>query len=156
MEAVAVLDSALNQELLRRDQLREIASAVARHRGAVAARTYLKECDERAESPLETRVRLICTDGNLAPDELQHPVHLPTGGVVGYGDLYWERAKLIGECDGAEPHSTAPALLWDRRRSNEFLLAGYRIVRFTWADTERPSYVRRIVSEALRAGEGAA
>lgn len=156
MEAVSVLDSALNQDLLRRDQLADIEHIFQRRRGAVAARKYLKECDGRAESPLETRVRLICADGDLAPDELQHPVRLPTGETIGYGDLYWERAKLIGECDGSGPHSNPPALLWDRRRANEFLLAGYRIVRFTWADTENPSYVRRIVSEALNRHEGAA
>ncbi|MBX6721864.1 MAG: type IV toxin-antitoxin system AbiEi family antitoxin domain-containing protein, partial [Dactylosporangium sp.] len=70
--AVCVLDSALNREKITRDDFPAIAALLRRRRGAVAARGYLAEADGRAQSPLETRVRLRCVDGRVPPDVLQH------------------------------------------------------------------------------------
>lgn len=149
VEAVSILDSALHRRLIAPNELSAVEAAVIGQRGAVGALLRLAECDGRAASPLETRIRLVCNDGQCPPDELQHAVKSRTGELIGVGDLYWREARLIGECDGAESHESVPALLWDRRRANEILLAGYRIVRFTWVDTQRPAYVLRIVRQAL-------
>ena len=43
----------------------------------------------RAESPLETRVRLLATDAGYPPDELQLPERDAYGQVLGFGDLAW-------------------------------------------------------------------
>jgi hypothetical protein len=116
-------------------------------------REVLPWADERAQTPLETRVRLACIDGAVAPDELQYAVRDKRGRIVGFGDLAWlKRARpLIGEADGRTPHSAPAALLYDRRRSNEFVLSYCDIVRFTWADALQPIYIQQIVRAALAA-----
>ena len=47
-------------------------------------------------------------------------------------DFLWPAQRLIAETDGAATHLTATAFETDRRRDAALLLAGYRVVRFTW------------------------
>jgi len=148
--AVCVLDSALNREKITRDDFPAIAALLRRRRGAVAARGYLAEADGRAQSPLETRVRLRCVDGRVPPDVLQHPVRDPDGYLLAVGDMAWLGARIIGEADGREAHGLPDAVFRDRRRQNELLCAGWLVLRFTWADTLRPDYIPYLVREAIR------
>jgi predicted transcriptional regulator of viral defense system len=64
--AVCVLDSALNQGWITLDDFPTICGLLRGRRGAVTARKYLVEADGRAQSPLETRVRLRCVDAESA------------------------------------------------------------------------------------------
>ena len=155
--AVSVLDSSLNRELLDDEDLDSLPALMAGRRGAVASRPWLLEADGRAESPLESRSRLRCVDGNVAPDELQYPVRDRAGRLLGFGDLTWTWARLVAEADGAEPHSQPEAVYRDRRRQNDFANAGFTVVRFTWQDTLAPDYIPHVIRAALtRARAGAA
>jgi len=148
-EAVSVLDSALNQELLTHDDMVSLPGLLRGRRGAVAAVRHLREADARSQSPLETRVRLQCVDAHIRPDTLQHEVRDADGSLIGIGDLAWVRARVIVEADGHAYHSSPEAVFRDRRRQNRFLNAGWTVLRFTWADTMRPEYVPRIVHDAV-------
>jgi phosphoribosylamine---glycine ligase len=139
--AVAVLDAALCNGFLEPEQLGAVSALLRRRRGAVAARSYLAEADGRAQSPLETRVRLRCVDGDVAPDVLQHEVRDEDGYLLGVGDLAWLKGKVIAEADGRAPHGTPQAVFADRRRQNLFVNAGWTVLRFTWADTLRRDYI---------------
>ncbi|MFF5172511.1 type IV toxin-antitoxin system AbiEi family antitoxin domain-containing protein [Micromonospora sp. NPDC000089] len=147
--AVCVLDSALNRQLLTEDDMSLLPALIARRRGAVGARACLTEADGRAQSPLETRARLRCVDGGVPPDELQIEVRDDEGHLLGIGDLGWRAARLIAEADGQEPHRGPEALYADRTRQNRLVNAGWRILRFTWADTLRPDYIPYAVKAAL-------
>lgn len=147
--AVSVLDSALNRELITTDELALIPALIRGRRGAVAARGYLGEADGRAQSPLETRVRLRCVDGRVRPDALQYVVRDDDGYLLGVGDLAWLRARIIGEADGKGPHSLPDAIFADRRRQNRIANAGWIILRFTWADTLHPDYIPYVVRTAI-------
>ncbi|MFF5069694.1 endonuclease domain-containing protein [Micromonospora olivasterospora] len=147
--AVAVLDSALNRGLLTDEDVAALPALIRGRRGAVAARTYLAEVDGRAQSPLETRARLRCVDGGVPPDELQLEVRDEEGRLLGIGDLGWRAARLIAEADGSDPHAAPDALFADRRRQNRLVNAGWRILRFTWADTLCPDYIPRTVRHAM-------
>jgi very-short-patch-repair endonuclease len=149
--AVALVDSALHRGLLTADGLTEIPGLVRRRRGAVAARRHLGEADGRAQSPLETRVRLRCVDGRVRPVELQHVIRDDDGHILGVADLAWPCARLAVEADGVEPHGTPEAIYADRRRQNRLANAGWRVLRFTWQDTLRPDYIPYTVSAALQA-----
>jgi hypothetical protein len=151
MEAVGVLDAALHDGHVRPGDLAELEPLIAHRPGVVRARRRLEECDGRAESPLETRVRLICVDGGVPPDSLQHPVLNCWGDPLGYGDLAWTGARLIAEADGRAAHDSLPAAYRDRHRANDFRAAGWTIVRFTWADTQHPAYIVSVVRGALAA-----
>ncbi|MEV4627401.1 type IV toxin-antitoxin system AbiEi family antitoxin domain-containing protein [Micromonospora sp. NPDC049523] len=146
--AVSMLDSALHQGAITEPDLLVVRAMLARRRGAVSARHHLGQADGRAESPLETRVRLRCVDGGVAPDELQHPVRDEDGYLLAVGDLAWLRERIIGEADGAAVHATPEALYRDRRRQNLIANAGWRVLRFTWSDTLDPDYIPTTIRAA--------
>ncbi|QBI56493.1 hypothetical protein EKD16_23735 [Streptomonospora litoralis] len=141
--ALCLLDSALNRQLVAADALPGLAAANSRRPGATRTRPWWGLADGRAQSPLETRIRLLCADGGLPPDALQYPFYDVRGRLIAVGDLWWEDLRLLVEADGRGPHELPGALLHDRRRQNALQLAcpGIRIARFTWADLEHPSYI---------------
>lgn len=147
--AVSVLDSALNRGLITQAELASVPRLIAGRPGAERARLWVPEADARAESPLETRVRLRCVDGRVAPDTLQHPVRGRDGALLGIGDLAWLGARVLGEADGAEVHDQPDAVFRDRWRQNALANAGWVVIRFTWADTLRPGYIVYVVRNAL-------
>jgi very-short-patch-repair endonuclease len=149
-DGVSLLDSALNLGLLTDDELPAVLPLLRGRRGAVAARTRLAEADGRAQSPLETRVRLRCVDGRVAPEQLQHQIRDVHGHLLGVADLAWLGARLLGEADGRGPHGGPEAVYADRRRQNALTNAGWRILRFTWTDTLCPDYIPWTVRQALR------
>ncbi|MEV7229644.1 type IV toxin-antitoxin system AbiEi family antitoxin [Polymorphospora sp. NPDC051019] len=151
-EAVAMLDAALGAGALTDLDLEVARMLIYGNRGAVRARRSIGDADGRAQSPLESRIRLICVDGGVPPERLQFPVYDEFGVLRALADLAWPSRGVLAEADGRAPHSTPEALLHDRRRQNLLLTRGFVVLRFTWADTRRPSYVVRTVREALEAG----
>lgn len=143
--AIQILDSALNRKLLRPEDLVALQEAGRGRRGIAVCRAWWELADARSESPLETEVRLIAVDADLPPDELQLPVLDDHGVLLGFGDLAWRLRRgrwLIAEADGAEVHESPNALFRDRRRANDFVATGRVVlIRFTWADVQRPAYV---------------
>jgi hypothetical protein len=150
-DAVALLDGALRLENISTEDLLLVAAMIRGRRGAVKARRRLSEADHRSASPLETRIRLICVDGGLPPEEVQYAVMDENGYVVAVGDLAWPSRRLIVEADGALVHGTASALYHDRRRQNELAARGWTVIRFTWADLSRPGYILTAIRRALAA-----
>jgi hypothetical protein len=116
------------------------------------ARQYLDQADGRAESPLETRIRLLALDGGLPPPVLQWRIQDPDHGCHYRIDLGWPQFLLGLEADGLGPHGTPQALYRDRHRQNRLatLLPGLTLLRFTWADTYRPDVMLRSIRQALR------
>ena len=149
-DSVAVLDSALNRKAITDDEFARIPTLIRGRRGAVEARSRLAEADGRAGSPLETRVRLRCVDGRVAPDEVGYLVRDDDGDILAEADMAWLKARLIAEADGAGPHRSPAALFEDRRRQNRLVKAGWLVLRFTWADTLRPQYIPYVVRMALQ------
>lgn len=146
---VSLVDSALSLRLITPDQLADIRASMARRRGAVRATPWLAEADGRAESPLETRVRLRAVDGHIKPDELQYRIVDRSGYVVAIADLAWTGWRIIGEADGVDAHDNPEAVFRDRTRQNAIVAAGFVPVRFTWADTTTPECVPRLIRAAI-------
>ena len=97
-----------------------------------------------------------CIDGGLAPDDLQWNVFDHDGRHLGRADMAWKKRRrpLVGEADGAGPHSLPDALFKDRRRANNFVGACVGIVRFTWRDARQIGCCAAIVRYALREDHG--
>ncbi|MBE3000795.1 type IV toxin-antitoxin system AbiEi family antitoxin domain-containing protein [Nocardiopsis sp. HNM0947] len=150
--AVSLLDSALHQKLILEEGLEELEAANNGRKGCVRSRPWWGLADGRAESPLETRVRLICTDGGLPPTDLQHRFFDADGRTLAITDFWWEGLRLIGEADGLAPHSLPEALAKDRKRQNalQALYPGVRIARFTWDDLKRPGYILSVIARSGR------
>lgn len=65
-------------------------------------------------------------------------------------DACWPQQRLVVELDGWDGHSTRRAFQEDRERGNALELAGWRLLRFTWADvTRRPEDTVAQVARAL-------
>jgi len=82
LTAVSLLDSSLNRRILVAEDLDLVKEMMVGRRGASRARPWFAETDARAESPLETRVRLRACDGGVPPDELQYRVRNRNGDIV--------------------------------------------------------------------------
>jgi hypothetical protein len=155
VHALCVLDSALYLDVVARDELLAAVEDAAHRRGCRLLRTLANLADGRSQSPLESRVRLACIDGDLAPDDLQYEVKVPPGIVVAIGDLAWFRRRrrpLLAEADGESVHGLPRAVFRDRRRGNALVGRACDTVRFVWADALRPAYVQSVVREAMTAG----
>jgi hypothetical protein len=160
--AVSLLDSALNMGRIEPAELDDVERRLIGRRGALDAREHVAAANGLAQSPLETRVRLIARDAGLAPHHLQYPVRSRYGVVLGYGDMAWDRPGrrvLIVEAHGREPHERPEALFRDRLRANDFAMTDeVDMIRFTWDDTRRPGYVVSVLHRNLapRVGLGQA
>ncbi|WP_462187506.1 endonuclease domain-containing protein [Frankia sp. CcWB2] len=170
--AVSLLDAALRGGHL--DDVHRVRAAAARRWGTAERRGWFDLVDRRAESPLETRLRLLLTDAGLAPEQLQWPVWEPdvpgqlspggsgsapttssagrgrSAGLVARLDMAWPSCLLAVEADGAAFHEDPHALFRDRVRQNALLALGWRLLRFTWADAlSRRRYVVEMVEQML-------
>lgn len=144
--AVCLLDSALNQGLVRAADLPALAAANAGRPGSARSRPWWTLADGRARSPLETRIRLVCVDGGVPPDAVRHPFHDARGRLVAVGALWWEDRRLLVEADEGGRSEPAGTPRRDRRRDAlELAVPGIRIVRFTWSDLRDPDRILSVV-----------
>jgi hypothetical protein len=144
----AVLDRAEQQRLIdfaelhtllerypRRPGTRSLKAQLARYRGPVDVR-----------SELERLIHKLCD---------AHGLPLPNVNCVVEGkvrDFYWPRCRLVVEADSYGWHRSPGALNADRERDVELVLAGYRVLRFTWEQVRhRPGYVKASIRGALGA-----
>ena len=152
--AVAMLDSALNTEWLRAKDVPLLIEGLAGARGVRSLRQWLRLVDGRAESPLETRARLVCLDVGVPPDDLQRKIYDAEGRFVARCDLVWELGQgrlLIIEMDGGH-HRQTGQIARDNTRDNELTGLGHVVYHLGWSHLRSetlPSTVRR---ELLRHG----
>lgn len=139
-EAVVVIDGALGRGL---DAPAVAAAArAASGPGAGALRHAVGLADDRAESPLESLLRLLA-----APlGELGLQVWFAGVGRVDMVLDGW----LVLEADGFEHHSRRQEYRADRRRANALAEQGCALLRFSYEDLVfRPDYVRATIQAAL-------
>ena len=151
-EAVVIADAALHARRIRLDHLAAWADANHYRHGIRALRRVIDLAEPAAESPMESRLRMVLVLGRLPRPRAQVPIHDPSGRFVGRPDLYYESARLGIEYDGEIHRST---LVEDNRLQNRILQAGIRLLRFTAPDVlGNPSSVVAQVSLALSVRSG--
>jgi hypothetical protein len=151
---LSILDSGLHLGICTREQMDAAILAARCRPGVQQLRALALVADGRAESTVESRVRLACIDDGVAPDDLQYVVRDRDGHVVAIGDLGWHRHRrrpLLAEADGESVHSAPRAVYRDRTRGNALAAQACDTVRFTFADALRPRYVTSVVRAALLA-----
>ena len=147
-EEVALLDRLVHAGMVQLGDVRAAAAALPRCRGSRRAREVAALADGLAESPQETRLRLLLHRAGLSP-VAQHVVR-HRGAFVARVDLGWPDRRLAVEYDGLW-HRDPQQFVADRRRLNALLAAGWRIVFVTAADLHRPEVVvRRVLTELAR------
>ena len=112
-----------------------------RFRAQLAAAVRL--ADPRAQSPMESRIRLAIVFDGLPTPVLQHPV----GPFL--LDLAYPAVRLAIEYDG-EAHRGQERALRDLDRQAYLTAAGWKVLRFTAAQVmRRPGWVAARVREEL-------
>lgn len=136
VEAVVITDMALHAGLIQPADLREWVDCRAGRKGVGAVRFVLDSAEGAAESPMETRLRMLLVLNGLPRPEVQVTVRDERGSFLGRPDLYYREHRLGLEYDG-DTHRAS--LVEDNRRQNRLLLADVRLLRFTAADVLRRS-----------------
>ena len=149
---VCALDAALREELVTRGELeRELVRRVG-HPYVDRLRRAVVLADGRAESPLETLVRLL-----LLPvlPALVPQVRVLDGAarIVARLDLGAERLRFGVEADSAAYHGGGAAWASDRRRETRLAELGWSLERVTWSEVRRDGAAprARVLAAAARA-----
>lgn len=147
VDAVVALDS-----LLRKVSTAAVLSYVDSHAGwpgVAAARAALDMCDCLAESPMESRMRLVIVDGGLPLPTSQFKVFNGKRFVARL-DFAYEAARLGIEYDG-DHHMERATFRFDMERLRELSLLGWRVLRFNADDVLRfPDRMTGEIRAALR------
>jgi very-short-patch-repair endonuclease len=145
-EAVAAVDQLVVLGGADLTVVRRLADA-ALGPGCRRARRACALADGLAQSPQETRLRLLMRRGGLLAPVAQHRV-VHGGRFVADVDFGWPAHRVAVEYDGlwhAEPGQFAK----DRQRLNRLTAAGWRVVFVTAADLYRPDQLVARIAAAL-------
>jgi hypothetical protein len=142
-EVLRLFDGAAVEEVLARARGR---------RGAAILSSVLADFDEPviADGELAERFLLLCREAGLPDPATEQWLVLDDGGPALRADFLWPEARLVVETDGRSAHGTRRAFERDRRRDQRLIVAGYRVVRFTWRQiTREPALVAATVRRLL-------
>lgn len=152
-EAVAVVDSALRRGRTTTEELVGALADLPRAPGRSLVSRVLAHIDPASGSVLESLLRVLLTLAGLAPPATQHHVRDGAGRLVGRVDFAWPEVRLVVEADGFAFHADRAGYRADRRRGNALVLAGWRVLRFSWEDVlSSPDTVVAQVRAALPRG----
>jgi hypothetical protein len=133
-------------------ELRAEVDGLAGQRGVRAARDRIQEARCGVDSPQETEMRLILSDGGVTGLRPDVRIHDEIGQVIARGDLGDPDLMLWGEYDGYDVHSQRATFRGDRSGDRWLERRGWHVMRFTDADLRRPA---AMVSERLCAQRNA-
>ncbi|QNK82228.1 endonuclease domain-containing protein [Nakamurella sp. PAMC28650] len=121
----------------------------AGHRGAVAGGLIIAAAASGGDSPGERLLHRLLTGAGITGWTANEDVR--SGGTVRRPDVRFHRLRLIIEFDGFAFHTDHAVFEDDRRRQNAFVIDGWTILRFTWAQlTGQPEEVVAQIRAALR------
>lgn len=148
-EAVIAVDRMVDAGHADLGRVRALA-AVARGRGCARARQACALADGLAQSPQETRVRLLVHRSGLPAPKAQYRVLDHHGHFVARVDFGWPDAKVALEYDGLW-HGEPGQFAEDRDRLNRLTAAGWRVIFITAKDLRDPvRLVARITAVLAR------
>jgi very-short-patch-repair endonuclease len=145
-EAVVAVDRLVAAGVVGLERVRDLAAA-ARGPGAARARQACRRADGLAESPQETRLRLLMARAGLPAPVAQFVVRDARGNVARV-DFAWPDRRVAVEYDGAW-HAEPGQFARDRQRLNRLQEAGWRVVFVTAADLYRPDVLVARIAAAL-------
>ncbi|MFC5380922.1 type IV toxin-antitoxin system AbiEi family antitoxin domain-containing protein [Aquipuribacter nitratireducens] len=154
LDVLPFLDAAVRAGRVTTKELLAIGQGLTGRPGASHVADLWGLVDGRAESGLESKVRLRCVDAELPPDAVQLEVRDHTGRLVARADLGYRLRRrrhgwLLVEADGTEVHAAPAALYRDRHRWNDVSVLDHVSLRFTTVDTIDPFTIPRAIRAAL-------
>jgi hypothetical protein len=146
-QAVAAIDALARATDLKLPDVEIFAARYPGRRGIRRARTALSLVDAGAQSPQETRLRLLLIEAGLPAPQTQIPVLDEFGDVIAYLDMGWEDVKVAVEYDGEHHRTDRWQYTRDIRRLEMLERRGWIVVRVVAGD--RPTDIVRRVRAAL-------
>ncbi|WP_059015624.1 DUF559 domain-containing protein [Mycobacterium sp. M26] len=146
-QPIPVLDALLNATGIKPADVVELASRHPGSRGVATLCRALQRVDGGAESPQESRLRLILVDGGLPAPETQIQFRELRIRV----DMGWREWKVAVEYDGVQHWSNGRQRSWDIDRIALLEAAGWVVVRVSAEMMARPHVIVDRVRAKLRA-----
>jgi hypothetical protein len=156
VEAVVAMDALLHTGRCTAALIERRLAAMRGWPGCRSVREVLQLAEPAAESPMESRLRVLWVQAGLPPPVAQHTVLDSAGAFLARVDLALPELRIAGGYDG-EVHLQSDMFAKDRRRQNQLLSAGWLVLRWTSGDVyQRPESVAADVRAAiaLRSAEG--
>jgi hypothetical protein len=149
--AIPVLDALLNATHIKVTDVLPIADSKPGTRGVRRLRSALALVDGGAESPQESRVRLVLVRAGLPAPETQIEFVDKFGDVLIRVDMGWRQRKVAVEYDGVQHWSDRYQRSWDIDRIAILEGAGWTVVRVSAEMLTRPDVIVARVKAKLRA-----
>jgi very-short-patch-repair endonuclease len=152
-EAIPILDALMNATKLKPADVIAIADAWPGTRGVRLLRTTMDHVDGGAESPQESRLRMMIVDAGLPSPETQIEFRDRFGRVRIRVDIGWREWRVAVEYDGAHHWTDGRQRSWDIDRIALLEESGWVVVRVSADLLKRPDVVlQRIVAKLRAAG----
>jgi very-short-patch-repair endonuclease len=145
-EGIVVADALTHAELVDTDELKQYFSSKKRLRNLRIGERLLEFVEPKAESPMETRLRLVLLDGGLPRAAPQWNVLTDSGAFVGRLDLAYPEHRVAVEYDGA--------FHWEQRREDDRRRAALRALGweiYVYSSDDVFKHPQSIVAEVRRA-----
>lgn len=144
----ALLDDAVRRRWVTVDQIAEVHRCLSSGRGSVVRGTILAAAEGGAISEAERLLHRHLRAAGIRGWRANAPVRLGSGYRI--GDVVFEEVRLLVEIDGFAFHTDHTTFQDDRRRQNEFTVAGWTVLRFTWWTLmQAPELVLRDIQATL-------
>jgi hypothetical protein len=147
-DALIALDAICHHRLIRLPELAQYAAERPRWPGVAKLRVLLQLVDGRAESPMETRLRLLLHDAGAPAPIPQYEVRDADGLFLARVDLAYPQWRIALEYEG-DHHRERARFRRDIARVNALRQAGWLVLRFTADDVLRSP--DRVVDQVLAA-----
>ena len=163
--ALCVINDFLHRGLTSIELLRDRYEPMDRWPDTLATDLALRLADPRIESVGETRTFYMCWRHGLPAPEPQYEVYAEDGSLLGRVDFAWPEYRVFLEFDGKVKYgpllrpgeSPTDVVLREKRREERICEAtGWRCIRVSWADLERPELLAARIRNALFPGSGVA
>lgn len=145
--AVPLVDALLNATNIKPADVLLVADSHPGARGVARLRSVLPLLDGGAESPQESRLRLVLVRGGLPTPETQiefRDLHIRV-------DMGWREWKVAVEYDGVQHWTDRRQRSWDIDRIALLEEAGWGVVRVSAEMMSRPQIIIESVKAKLRA-----
>ncbi|HYO02359.1 MAG TPA: DUF559 domain-containing protein [Mycobacterium sp.] len=149
--AIPILDALMNATRLKAAEVIALADVRPHHPGVRKLRAAMALTDPGAESPQESRVRLLLRRAGLPELETQIELRDRYGAPFIRVDMGWRQWLVAVEYDGVQHWTNRRQRSWDIDRIAILEEAGWTIIRVSAEMLERPDVILTRVRAKLRA-----
>lgn len=139
-DRVVLGDALLHRNLTTPPAIEKLARGNPGRRGVRRAVDTLTLLEPRAESPMETRLRLIIADAGLPRPLVNADVYDDWGEWIARPDLLYPQARIAIEYEGAHHRTDAAQLSHDLERGDLLAQYGYLMLRYQARHVFREPY----------------